>query len=170
LFASHHNRITRNTMSKNGDLALFMAASDRNLIAHNRTRRHSEGGMIIEGDRNRIVRNRSVRDGGGVLITSVSRGGKAVGNLIRRNEVRHARAAGIAIDEVAKRTRISRNLVAGAGRSGIGVGSPSTKLTKNRAVRNGRLGIEAVERVIDGGGNRASGNGDPRQCVNVSCH
>jgi parallel beta-helix repeat protein len=170
LFESHHNRITRNKMSKNGDLALFMDGSDRNLIRHNRTRRHSEGGMIIEGDHNRIVSNRSVRDGGGILITTLSPGGKAVGNLIRRNEVRHARASGIVIAEVAKRSRISRNLVAGAGRSGIGVGSPSTKLTKNRAVRNGRLGIEAVEGVIDGGGNRASGNGDPRQCVNVTCH
>ncbi len=57
----------------------------------------------------------------------------------------------------------------GSGRAGIGVGSPSTKLTKNRAVRNDGLGIKAVEGVIDGGGNRASGNGDPRQCVNVKC-
>jgi hypothetical protein len=37
-------------------------------------------------------------------------------------------------------------------------------------VRNGDLGIEAVEGVIDGGGNRASENGDARQCVNVTCH
>ena len=49
------------------------------------------------------------------------------------------------------------------------VGSRSTTITKNRAVRNGGLGIQAVEGVIDGGGNRASGNGDPRQCVNVAC-
>jgi hypothetical protein len=46
------------------------------------------------------------------------------------------------------------------------VGSPSTKLTKNRAVRNGDLGIDAVSGIIDGGGNRASGNGDARQCLN----
>ena len=31
------------------------------------------------------------------------------------------------------------------------------------------LGIEAVFGVIDGGGNRARGNGDPRQCVNIFC-
>jgi hypothetical protein len=42
-------------------------------------------------------------------------------------------------------------------------------LTKNRAVRNGDLGIEAVAGVTDGGRNRASGNGDARQCVNVKC-
>jgi hypothetical protein len=36
-------------------------------------------------------------------------------------------------------------------------------------VGNDALGIEAVFGVIDGGGNLASGNGDPRQCVNVRC-
>jgi hypothetical protein len=36
-------------------------------------------------------------------------------------------------------------------------------------VRNGVLGIEAVAGVIDGGGNRAFGNGDPRQCLIVVC-
>jgi hypothetical protein len=35
---------------------------------------------------------------------------------------------------------------------------------------NADLGIEAVVGVTDGGGNRASGNGNPtRQCLNVSC-
>jgi parallel beta-helix repeat protein len=170
LIASHDNSITRNKMSRNGDLGLFMAASDRNRIRRNKTRRHREGGMIIEGDHNAIVRNRSVRDGGGILITLVSRDGKAVGNLIRRNEVRDARSSGISVDRKPKRTRVSRNHVVGSGRDGIRVGSPSTKLTKNRTVRNGKLGIEAVEGVIDGGGNIARHNGDPRQCVNVTCH
>jgi hypothetical protein len=33
----------------------------------------------------------------------------------------------------------------------------------------GDLGIEAVRGVIDGGGNKASGNGDLRQCTNIVC-
>jgi hypothetical protein len=111
-----------------------------------------------------------VRNGGGVLITTVTRGETAVGNVIRRNEVRKARAGGIAVDCcIPKRTLIKGNHVVGSGRAGIAVGNPSTTITKNRAVRNGGLGIKAVEGVIDGGGNRASGNGDPRQCVNVKC-
>jgi hypothetical protein len=39
---------------------------------------------------------------------------------------------------------------------------------RNRANRNGELGIEATD-VTDGGGNRARRNGDPRQCVGVAC-
>jgi parallel beta-helix repeat protein len=169
LIESDHNRITGNRMSGNADLGLFTEDSDDNLIRHNKTSGHPEGGMIIEGDRNEIVRNSSVREGGGILITIVSRGGKAVGNVIRRNEVRNARSNGIAVDRVPRRTLIKGNHVVGSGRSGIIVGNPSTTITKNRAVRNDGLGIKAVEGVIDGGGNRASGNGDRRQCVNVKC-
>lgn len=157
-------------MSRNGDLALFMEASDHNLVRHNKARGNPEDGMIIDGNRNRIVRNRLVRNGGGILITTVSGGGKAVGNVILRNVVRNARAGGIAVDCcVPKRTLISGNLVVGSGRAGISVGNRSTTITNNRAVRNDGLGIRAVKGVIDGGGNRASGNGDPRQCVNVTC-
>jgi parallel beta-helix repeat protein len=169
MFESHDNRITHNTLSRNGDLPLILEGSNRNRLAHNKARGNPEGGMIIEGNRNEIVRNRLVRNGGGLLITIVSRGGEAVGNVIRRNVVRNPRVDGISVDEVPKRTVISRNLVVGAGRDGISVLSPATRLTRNRAVRNGHLGIKAVEGVTDGGGNRASGNGDPRQCLNVKC-
>jgi uncharacterized membrane protein len=31
------------------------------------------------------------------------------------------------------------------------------------------FGIEAVPGVTDGGGNKASGNGNPLQCLNVFC-
>ncbi len=169
LIESDNNRITGNTMSGNGDLGLFMAASDHNLIRHNRARRHPEGGMIIEGDRNEIVRNRVVRGGGGILITIVNRGGSAVGNVVRSNVVRNVRVAGISVDPVPKRTLIKGNLVVGAGRAGLAIGSRTSTITENHAARNGGLGIKAVKGVIDGGGNRASGNGDPRQCVNVAC-
>jgi parallel beta-helix repeat protein len=169
LVESDSNLITGNTMSGNGDLGLFMAASDRNLIRHNRARRNPEGGMIIEGDRNEIVRNRVVRGGGGILITIVNRGGRAVGNVVRRNVVRNVRASGISVDPVPTHTLITGNLVIGAGRAGLAIGSSSSTITENRATRNSGLGIRAVEGVVDGGGNRASGNGDPRQCVNVAC-
>jgi hypothetical protein len=64
---------------------------------------------------------------------------------------------------------LKHNIARGAGDDGFDVESRSTTLTRNRAVRNGDLGIEAVRGVIDGGGNEASANGDPRQCTNVVC-
>ena len=175
LIESDNNWVAGNTMSRNGDLGLFLEASDHNLIRHNSARRNPEGGMIIEGNRNEIVRNRVVRGGGGIQITTVGRGGTSVGNVIRRNVVRNVRPAGISVDRPPpnrtpiRRTLISRNLVVGSEGAGIIVGSRSTTIANNRALRNGGLGIRAIEGVIDGGGNRASGNGDPRQCVNVAC-
>jgi hypothetical protein len=64
---------------------------------------------------------------------------------------------------------LAGNLARRSGDDGFDVESSSTKLARNRAVGNDDLGIEAVFGVIDRGGNRASGNGDPRQCVNVRC-
>ena len=64
---------------------------------------------------------------------------------------------------------LKRNVAKGAGDDGFDVQSPTTKVTKNRALRNGDLGIEAVRGTDDGGGNRASGNGDKRQCAHVRC-
>jgi hypothetical protein len=85
------------------------------------------------------------------------------------NYVRGPRKDGIAIDSVPKRTVLRRNHVFGAGDDGFDVQSRTTKLSRNRAVGNADLGIEAVRGLIDGGGNRASGNGNPLECTNVFC-
>jgi hypothetical protein len=42
-------------------------------------------------------------------------------------------------------------------------------ITANTANDNLDYGIEAVAGVTDGGGNTASGNGNPAQCLNVAC-
>ena len=52
---------------------------------------------------------------------------------------------------------------------GIDVHGTGTRLTDNRADDNGDLGIDAVAGVTDGGGNVATGNGNPLQCRNVFC-
>jgi hypothetical protein len=106
-------------------------------------------------------------------------GPPAIGNVIRANVVRDAGRDGIAIqihtDEITgqgtvKDNLIQSNLVSGSGHDGINVGRPANTVTGNVALRNHVLGIEAVPGVIDGGGNLAFGNGDPRQCLIVACH
>jgi hypothetical protein len=54
------------------------------------------------------------------------------------------------------------------GWNGISAGAGVT-LTRNTANGNGNLGIQAHPGAIDGGGNRASGNGNPAQCLGVTC-
>ena len=86
------------------------------------------------------------------------------------NDGRAFQADGIRVEKKDDHSLLKRNVVKGAGSNGFDVQGRATKLTRNRAVGNGDLGIRAVKGVIDGGGNRASGNGDERQCVNVRCH
>ena len=45
----------------------------------------------------------------------------------------------------------------------------SATVARNKAHHNGDYGVEAVPGVTDGGGNKAHGNGNPLQCLNVSC-
>jgi Periplasmic copper-binding protein (NosD) len=53
--------------------------------------------------------------------------------------------------------------------SGGAIPGNSVVLIRNTANDNGDFGIEAVPGVTDGGGNKASGNGNPLQCLNVFC-
>jgi hypothetical protein len=73
------------------------------------------------------------------------------------------------IESTAADTLLERNFAGGAGDDGIDVESTTTTLTRDTGNGNHDLGIEAVPGVTDGGGNRASGNGNPSQCTNVFC-
>jgi hypothetical protein len=93
--------------------------------------------------------------------------------LIDRNTAVH-NANGILVGEQASEIILSRNLAndnyssyAESG-TGIRVNSASTVIERNTANDNFDYGIWAVPGVVDGGGNRASGNGTA-DCVNVIC-
>jgi hypothetical protein len=138
--------------------------------------------LILRGSRNAVVRNeaRSAFLGAGSGNTvRANRFGSLVlepdfsGNLIRSNIVRGTAdlpdVDGIFVPAGAADNALVGNSASGSGDDGIDVEEPSTTLADNRAFDNADLGIEAVAGVIDGGGNRASGNGNPLQCLNVAC-
>ena len=218
LIEADHNRIERNVLRRNGADGIEALESSRNRIARNSASRNEGNGMIIEGNHNRIKRNHLSRNQDGVIVTgnhnAIARnrvagaGGFGIsfegghGNLIARNLVLSSGRAGIrlsltrrqlegdpgAVDTVVRRNRLGRgnqdgvlvmstakdtllrrNRARRSEHDGFDVNSPATTLRRNLAVHNGDLGIEAVSGVTDGGGNRAHGNGDPRQCKNIVC-
>ena len=93
--------------------------------------------------------------------------------VVRHNRVLNATGDGFSVategDGTLSGTLIERNVATGSGDDGFDIRSAATKLTSNVALRNGDLGIEAVPGVTDGGGNRATGNGNPAQCTGVAC-
>jgi large repetitive protein len=172
--------------------AISLIDSDRNEVRRNRCFRNNTCILVGPGNQNVIARNRAFRDVAGIWIENgrgnlVARnavvGAREVGvrlgsaeppiggssNVVRRNLVRGSGSDGFRVDRKDDHSLLRRNLTVGAGDDGFDVRSRTAKLTGNRALRNADLGIDAVRGVIDGGGNRASGNGDPRQCVNVTC-
>jgi parallel beta-helix repeat protein len=196
---SDHNLIKGNLFSHSAGGVLIggedIGGSDRNEVRNNRFVHNGGGILISPGKRNVIARNRLSRDGSGIgiergrhnlvarnlVVDPRGRGirlgldfadGSSVGgvdNIVRRNVVKRSGDDAFLINRKGASV-LRRNVAKGAKDDGFDIESRSTRLTKNRAKHNADLGIEAVKGVIDGGGNRAGGNGDPRQCVNVKCH
>jgi Right handed beta helix region len=168
LLEADRNEVRGNRIIRGGGIAV--APGNRNVIARNRISHTTRaGGVGIEvdgGDHNVIARN-SVRDTAGDAISVGF--SAAVGNVVRRNHIRRAGKDGVDVDDKARHTLLKRNHVFGANDDGLDANNSTTKLAGNEARRNGDLGIEAVLGVIDGGGNEASGNGDPFQCTHTMC-
>jgi hypothetical protein len=138
-------------------------SADASVIVRNQIR----GGIcFVDGDGNQIERN----DVQGSILASQAaieiRGGHA--NLVRANSILGGET-GVAVRSGASGTQIVRNVANAFFDDGIHVDAPGTLVRANTANDSGDLGIEAIEGTIDGGGNRASGNGNPLQCVNVVC-
>ena len=174
---------------------ISLTRSDRNLIRRSFMFGIQGGGLSgdVESDRNEIRNNRAVGAIGGIGIAvggsrNIIAGNTASGdapfgsglpaegillfggdrNVLAGNDV-VSDTDGILVKAAASRTIVARNTANGSGDDGIDVESARTTLWRNKANRNGDLGIEAVPGVHDAGGNRATGNGNPLQCLNVAC-
>ena len=162
------NQVRGNRCARGGPCVVIHG--NRNVVAGNRSLR-DEGGVLIEqGRANLIARNvvvRSRRDG--IHLAFEGSGLRSAGNVVHRNVVRGSRGDAFAVASPDRRSVLRGNLAIAAKHDGFDIESPSARLRDNRAVRNAELGIEAVPGVIDGGGNTARHNGDPRRCTNISC-
>lgn len=163
-----HNRIRHNhTLGLRIDDHGAVEVS-RNVIARNGTKGISvtyQATATIES--NRIFGNGAE----GVHIDGYAYGARG---FVRDNRISRNGADGVLTshdaDVALERNRIDRN-----GDDGIDVDAGqisdccNVAVTANSASFNRGLGIEASPGTIDGGGNRARRNGDPAQCVGVSC-
>jgi parallel beta-helix repeat protein len=168
------NQVRGNRSVRDGEVGIYVAPGNRNVIAGNRVSHVGRGegeARAIEidgGDHNVIARNSAQDTEGDAILVGCPRCPVVVGNVVRRNRIRGAGEDGVHVDN-AKHTLLKRNHAFGANDDGLDANSLTTKFIRNEARRNGDLGIDAVRGAIDGGGNKASGNGDPRQCTNVTC-
>jgi len=175
------NEVSNNTLHRNDDNVLVFG--NRNRVAGNEISDAvgcgAEGcgyGISVEGGERNLVANNRVASAlnDTIRVASFDPHNPTVGTVVRDNHARAAGVDGISVGTDGEKTDLTntlilRNTAIGAGDDGFDVESAATKLTRNTANRNHDLGIEAVHGVIDGGGNKASGNGNPAQCTNVVC-
>jgi large repetitive protein len=181
-FSSHMNSVIGNAVSASrANGMLLMDRADGNAVKRNSVSGSGLGGIAIFGSSdNRVVANSVTENtAGGISIGSGFRDPPADRNAIVHNIVLRNDADGIVVGGPSEfmgipipgptATGVSRNTSDGNADDGIDVRSPSAVISYNGADDNGDLGIFAVPGVTDGGGNHASGNGNPAQCVNFAC-
>jgi parallel beta-helix repeat protein len=187
---SDDNVIEGSAFADNRLWAIRITNSSRNVIQDNDVGVHQSAGILLLGGCiENVIRHNFVNGAG---LDGIGTGGdNNIGNLVVGNQISEETRDGISI-VFASNTRVVRNDTSFNGSDGIYVSQstdtlirlnhadenrddgidtrePSTTLTANRANGNFDLGIEAVPGVTDGGRNRARGNGNPAQCLNVRC-
>jgi parallel beta-helix repeat protein len=173
----NRNEVSGNRASKNGDG--ISVGGDSNTIVSNRVSDSfacpdgcGAGIGSTGGTGNLIARNFVARASrAGIWIADFEQEGglPEISTVVERNLVVDSAIDGILVESTVTDTLLERNIAIGAGDDGIDVDTAATTLTRNLSLQNGDLGIEAVPGVIDGGGNKAHGNGNPAQCLNLAC-
>jgi parallel beta-helix repeat protein len=178
-----NTRVVTSTIAANvADGVLAQASSSGTVIQRNRVVENGAilpgqkatpatewaDGIDVRGDRAQIIGNivTKSRDDG---IDANGAGVKIVGNLTTNNGAGSTSADGIDVDGIG--TLIEKNTATGNGDDGIGIGLHAERpiIRNNTANNNHDHGIEGKNDTVDGGGNRASGNGGSAQYVDVTC-
>lgn len=157
--------VTRNLVTDSDLDAIRVGGSDDTLISQNTLRDNVFGIHVADNARDVTVSRNEIS---GSRDFGIAASAGALDTVISQNKVSTTSRDGIFVPDSALGTVVSQNTVLWNGDDGIDVAG-STTVTRNSAYENGALGIRATEDVIDGSGNKAWGNGDPLQCLNVVC-
>jgi parallel beta-helix repeat protein len=157
--------VEKNDVHGNGRDGVRLGLSSGNQVSKNTVTNNVYGIHVADGSSDNVVDKNNL-GGNGDFAIALSSG--ASNNLVEKNDVVSTTGHGIQVNADASGSSLEKNSVSTSGLDGIHVDAPSTTITKNTAMRNTNLGIFAPG-AVDGGGNKASGNGNPAQCVGVVC-
>lgn len=133
-------------------------------------------GIRVFGNRNVIMQNRASGWDAGNLVLAAGADNKLLDNEMLDAVLpamdpgsSPSSGDGIFVGPFTAGTIVRGNHANGNDGDGIEVQGVETRITDNTANANADFGIDAVAGVTDGGGNSATGNGNPLQCRNVFC-
>ena len=184
-----HNKIANNGQDGFDSYGIQLQAADGNIVRHNKITGHSnwyylgnayfgQAIYVLSSSSNLIEHNLGGSNTFGTVLWDNGFVGTADGNVYSKNDFNDNGDAGMRLYGGTTGTVVEGNH---ADRNGFGVGlvfnvkdginasGVGVTLIKNHARNNSDLGIQASGGVIDGGKNKAGGNGNPLQCTGVVC-
>ncbi len=162
---SDNNKVDHNKAHDNPSWGITSDFSASNVYDHNKVYNNYIAGIEpFHGSNIRISHNKVFGNHNGIELFTTSNS-FITGNKIRSNVVDGIHTFVGSTGNLLAKNQSNRN-----GDDGIDVADSGNTITKNHADKNGDLGIFAAAGNIDGGGNTAHHNGNPAQCVGVSCH
>jgi hypothetical protein len=178
----HNNVISRNVVSNSA--AAFPVVQETTIIGidaltHDSRidRNVAEGntyGATVAGHNDVVERNFVTRTRGPAAMFVCLQGSQVARNEVVGDPSWSFESSGISVEcsdpSAGALTSVEQNSASGFTNDGIEIRASGVVVSKNRANFNGEYGIEAVPGIVDGGGNKARGNGNPAQCLNVSCN
>jgi parallel beta-helix repeat protein len=194
LLGASNNQIDRLETLNNVLGILLDSGSNNNSVERNQVHdNYRVGGILVDGTTGNLLSRNTVYNNGSSGIGGVSIGAfNSTNTEISLNDVFDNVHSGIWLfntntslvqgntsntsefDGIETSMGSTGNVVVGNvtnsnGWNGIDVGDPGNTITGNQADTNFNLGIFAAAGNVDGGGNTAVGNGDPLECVGVTC-
>ena len=162
---SDNNKVEHNKAHDNASWGITQDASNNNTYTHNKLSKNNIAGFEpFNSTGLRFAHNDLKQNRIGIELFNTD------ASFITDNKIRSSTLDGIhsftgSTGNLFKKNRADRN-----GDDGIDIVDPGNTITKNHADRNVDLGIFAAAGNIDGGKNKAHHNGNPAQCVGVTCH
>jgi parallel beta-helix repeat protein len=157
--------VEKNYVHDNGRDAIRLGLSSYNRVRLNLVVGNTFGIGVADGSTDNVVEANAATHNGDFGIGLL---GDVARNLVQANVVDQSSGHGIQVNPEAVDTRLLKNYLSRNGIDGIHVEAVTTTITRNDARKNLDLGINAPG-AVDGGGNKAKGNGNPLQCVGVVC-
>jgi hypothetical protein len=162
------NVVTANRITGHGQsTGIHAYLADSTVIQANEVRDLGRAGILLGnfGSGNQVLGNLIVGSGLQGIHVADEQGGV----LIAQNQITDSALDGILLESFTGPITVERNNASRNGDDGVDSDTLETTFMDNRTKHNGDLGIEAQPGVTDGGGNVARGNGNPAQCVGVTC-
>jgi hypothetical protein len=170
LIQANGTRAQGNRCKGNGGACILVETGNRNAILRNHSSGGTAGIAVEDGHRNLIAHNfvrHPQKQGVYLGLRSPLIGGGS--NIVRGNRVVSSGSDAFKVNEKDGHSLLRGNVAIGAHDDGFDVESRTARLTGNRALRNGGIGIDAVRGVADGGGNVARHNRGSPQCRRIAC-